>query len=114
MPSANVLNPHRNARYLESKVTTTMHRGDVIRHEWAGGGGWGDPLAREPWRVLRDVRNEYVSAESAHDDYGVVIDTRAWAVDEAATEALRSELRAKRSEAAGPVAWDDAPAEAAD
>ena len=42
-PSANVLNPHRNAQALESKVTSTMFRGDVIRHEWAGGGGWGDP-----------------------------------------------------------------------
>ena len=95
-PSANVLNPHRNAQHLESKVTTTMFRGDVIRHEWAGGGGWGDPLERDPAQVLRDVRNEYVSAESARDDYGVVVDTAAWTVDEAATEARRG--------ASGPAA----------
>lgn len=115
-PSANVLNPHRNARTLESKVTTTLYRGDVIRHEWAGGGGWGDPLERDPARVLRDVRNEYVSERSARDDYGVVIDTGSWTVDEAATDTLRTELRARRPKTPAPVvAWtDDAPAEAAD
>ena len=114
-PSANVLNPDRNARPLESKVTTTMFRGDVIRHEWAGGGGWGDPLERDPERVLRDVRNEYVSREAARDDYGVVIDTAAWTVDEAATAARRNALRARRAAPPPNVAWtDEAPAEAAD
>ena len=114
-PSANVLNPDRNARPLESKVTTTMYRGDVIRHEWAGGGGWGDPLERDPERVLRDVRNEYVSVDSARDDYGVVIDTGAWTVDTAATEARREGLRAGRASSLSKVTWtDSAPAEAAD
>jgi len=114
-PSANVLNPHRNPQALESKVTTTMFRGDVNRHEWAGGGGWGDPLERDPARVLRDVRNEYVSAESARNDYGVVVDTAAWTVDEAATEARRDALRAGRAAPPSQVAWtDEAPAEAAD
>ena len=114
-PSANVLNPDRNARPLESKVTTTMFRGDVIRHEWAGGGGWGDPLERDPERVLRDVRNEYVSRESARDDYGVVIDTASWTVDAAATAARRESLQSGRAAPPPKVAWtDDAPAEAAD
>ena len=114
-PSANVLNPNRNARPLESKVTTTLFRGDVIRHEWAGGGGWGDPLERDPERVLRDVRNEYVSRESARDDYGVVINTASWTVDAAATAARRESLRAGRAAPPPKVAWtDDAPAEAAD
>ena len=92
-----------------------MFRGDVIRHEWAGGGGWGDPLERDPKRVLRDVRNEYVSAESARDDYGVVVDTATWTVDEAATAARRDALRAGRAAPPPQVAWtDEAPAEAAD
>ena len=85
-----------------------MFRGDVIRHEWAGGGGWGDPLERDPAQVLRDVRNEYVSAGSARDDYGVVVDPATWTVDEAATGALRASLRSGRAAASPPpVAWTD-------
>ena len=58
--------------------------------------GWGDPLERDPARVLRDARNELVSLRSAREDYGVVIDPATWTVDEAATSALRQELRAAR------------------
>ena len=39
----------------------TCRRGDVVRWVLPGGGGWGDPLERDPERVLRDVRNELVS-----------------------------------------------------
>lgn len=111
-PSANILNPHRNAQSLESKVTTTLHRGDVIRHEWAGGGGWGDPLERPPAEVLRDVHNEYVSPEAARRDYGVVLAADDQTVDEAATQALRATMRAEReaapAEADPMVVWHDA------
>jgi N-methylhydantoinase B len=46
--------------------------GEVIRIETTGGGGWGDPLAREPGRVALDVRQGKVSPEAATRDYGVV------------------------------------------
>jgi N-methylhydantoinase B len=81
----------------------TMRRGDVFRHDQPGPGGWGDPLDREPARVLRDVRNELVSRESARDDYGVVIDRAAWRVDEGATAVRRAELRQRRGWAERPV-----------
>jgi N-methylhydantoinase B len=81
----------------------TIHRGDVYRHELPGGGGWGDPLERDPARVLRDVRNELVSAEAARQDYGVVIDREHWKVDETGTASLRAELRARRGGAPLPV-----------
>jgi len=71
----------------------TMKRGEVFRHEQAGPGGWGDPLERDPERVLRDVRNELVSLAAARDDYGVVIDPAVWRVDLAATRARRADLR---------------------
>ncbi|MBV8166520.1 MAG: hydantoinase B/oxoprolinase family protein, partial [Alphaproteobacteria bacterium] len=95
-PSMNYMNPHGDNRLLDSKITMTMKRGEVFRHEMAGAGGWGDPLERDPARVLRDVRNELVSPQAARTSYGVVVDTTAWTVDAAATEALRRELRAKR------------------
>ena len=51
--------------------------------------------------MLRDVKNEFVSVESARDDYGVVIDVQTWTVDGAGTEQRRAELRARRT--LGPV-----------
>jgi N-methylhydantoinase B len=109
-PSANYLNPERENQPLESKLTMTIRRGDVFRHELAGAGGWGDPLERDPEALLRDVRNELISSSAAANDYGVVIDTHNWKVDEAATQRLRTEIRTARgwSEAA-KVLRDDPP-----
>lgn len=58
-----------------------------------GGGGWGDPLERDPELVARDVREEFVSEAVALRDYGVVL-TAAGRVDADATAARRAELKA--------------------
>jgi N-methylhydantoinase B len=58
------------------------------------GGGWGDPLDREPARVLDDVRSGIVTIAGAMRDYGVVIEERMQDVDVAGTEAARRERRA--------------------
>jgi N-methylhydantoinase B len=73
----------------------TIRRGDVFRHELAGG-GWGDPLERDPLRVLDDLRNELITERFAREAYGVVIDTGRWTVDAAGTRTLRAEVRARR------------------
>ena len=96
-PGEVLLNPGGEARTLPSKVTMTCRRGDVVRWVLPGGGGWGDPLEREPQRVLRDVRNELVSPAAAEREYGVVVDTVGWRVDEAATARLREQRRAARA-----------------
>ncbi|MSQ52280.1 MAG: hydantoinase B/oxoprolinase family protein [Betaproteobacteria bacterium] len=57
------------------------------------GGGWGDPLDRDPAMVQWDVIEEMVSEKSARDNYGVVLG-RDHSIDVAATDALRSKLRA--------------------
>jgi len=64
--------------------------GDILFFQSCGGGGWGDPLEREPGAVLADVRNEYVSVEGAKKEYGVVIDPHSQTVDETATQQLRA------------------------
>jgi N-methylhydantoinase B len=51
----------------------TLHSGDVFRHRMAGGGGFGDPLEREPRSVLDDVRDGRVSIDHARQAYGVVV-----------------------------------------
>ncbi|UQX90087.1 hydantoinase B/oxoprolinase family protein [Jatrophihabitans telluris] len=75
-----------------------VRAGEVIRIRTTGGGGWGDPLQRDPAAVLRDVRWGKVSTASAEADYGVVLNGPAEepAVDEVATGARREQLRAGR------------------
>ena len=112
-PSRNVLDPHGESRELPGKLTMTIHRGDVFRHELAGAGGWGDPLERDPARVLKDVRNELLSPEAARRDYGVIVDCETWAIDEPATEKLRGDLRRGRGDwQPTPVLREDGPAAA--
>jgi len=65
---------------------------------WQGGGGYGDPLLRSPDKVATDVVEMRVSQTSARDIYGVVL--RDLAVDEAATEAQRADIRSSRRELA--------------
>ena len=73
--------------------------GTLVRVETTGGGGWGDPLEREPELVALDVLQGKVSARSAREDYGVVLATNADGeprVEAAATTTLRERLRSSR------------------
>ena len=104
------LNPGRSDRVLPVLMTEVekLGRGDVFRHEMAGGGGYGDPLARAPERVLRDVIEEKVTPAGAERDYGVVVrrglgngsGTGGWTLDLPATGRLRERMRARSSAAA--------------
>jgi N-methylhydantoinase B len=102
-PSMNTLNPEGERRLLPTKFAMTIRRGDVFRHEVAGAGGWGDPLERDPERVLRDVRAGLVSKERARADYGVELTLEPIAVDRGASAALREEMRRRRN-------WREVPA----
>jgi N-methylhydantoinase B len=70
-----------------------MKPGDVVRVNMNAGGGYGDPLERDPESVLGDVLDGYVSIHGARDDYGVVIDPDKLIVDAAATQARRNQMR---------------------
>jgi N-methylhydantoinase B len=61
-----------------------------------GGGGWGDPCERHPTKVIDDVREDLISREAARELYGVVIDEDLQC-DDAATDALRAELRGRKN-----------------
>jgi N-methylhydantoinase B len=60
-----------------------------------GGGGWGDPLERDPSAVRADVQEELISPCSARDDYGVVLHEDL-SIDAPATAQLRDALRSRR------------------
>ncbi len=67
--------------------------GDILYFNTWGGGGWGDPLKRDPLLVLTDVRRGLVTEEGAK-RYGVVI--RGGKVDGVATTRLRDDMAARR------------------
>jgi N-methylhydantoinase B len=75
------------------KENIAVAAGDRVQFITWGGGGWGDPLTREPALVALEVEQGLVTVAGAR-DYGVVIEDGA--LDEAATEALRAEMRATR------------------
>jgi len=77
---------------LKSKISCRLPEDTVVTLEMPGGGGFGSPMLRDPVQVLDDVRNGYVSPESARDDYGVVIDTELWEIDEPETKVLRRRM----------------------
>jgi N-methylhydantoinase B len=62
----------------------------------SGGGGFGDPIERDPQLVLKDAELGYVSLEAAKEMYGVVIDTLEPKVDNEKTKVLRQKIIAKR------------------
>ena len=84
---------------LSSKFSRQVARGDVFDHRMAGGGGWGDPLDREPARVAADIAAGLVSQDLARARYGVLV-TADGVVDGRATASLRRRRRAAARRAA--------------
>ena len=72
---------------------------DVFFIYHIGGGGYGDPIARDPNLVLKDVKTGYVSLGAAKEVYGVAIDPETLEVDPKETEELRQKIVQERLEA---------------
>ena len=83
---------------LPGVVACELAPGEWIRGVDAGGGGYGNPLERDPARVLRDVLERWETLQRAHEVYGVVLSgelaDHSLQVDEVATLALRQRLLA--------------------
>jgi N-methylhydantoinase B len=71
-----------------------LKQGDIVREETSGGGGYGDPLARDPARVLDDLGEGLLTAGEAAKRFGVIL-TESGLVDENATASRRAELAAE-------------------
>jgi N-methylhydantoinase B len=79
----------KSGKIMRNKGTQSIPSGDRLHLEMPGGGGYGDPLNRDPARVAIDVRDGMVSAQAAKEHYGVVLDGQG-ALDTAATEKQRA------------------------
>jgi N-methylhydantoinase B len=86
---------------LPGVARVSLAHDDALVVVAAGGGGWGDPLEREPAAVAADVRAGLVSPAMAADLCGVVVDLRAGAPDSGETAARRSAIRRRRAVEAG-------------
>lgn len=97
------LNPGKEGgRFLGAIFSgVPVKEGDEFDRPSSGGGGFGDPLERDPAQVLEDVIDDYVSVERARKDYGVVVDAidpdnLRFGIDAEATERERASIRANR------------------
>ena len=108
MPGLNVMDPGLpTEEKLHAKITMTLRRGQIFRHELPGAGGWGPALDRDVDAVARDLRDGLVTIEGAARDYGVVAAGDPPSVDAAATEILRNRLHSERAPLPD-VAWEPA------
>jgi N-methylhydantoinase B len=101
-PFCVTINPDGAPRVLGGLVDgEPVMVGEIVQVRTTGGGGWGDPLIREPELVCQDVVEGRVSPHAAQEAYGVVVspgrDADDWQVDLAATAMLRDKMRAERS-----------------
>ncbi|MBE1495464.1 N-methylhydantoinase B [Amycolatopsis lexingtonensis] len=78
----------------QNYASSYLAPGEVFAMTWQGGGGYGDPLTRDPDAVARDLREDKITAAAATGVYGVVLD--GGAVDRAATAAERDRRRDHR------------------
>lgn len=81
-------------RVEQACYNVSMSAGSVLFAQSGGGGGWGDPLERDPQLVLDDVLNEIVSVAGAKRDYGVIIDEATMTIERERTDALRTSRKA--------------------
>ena len=97
---------------LPSKIDNVkVTPGDRVVFITAGGGGWGDPLERDPQQVRDDVARGLVSSEKAYESYGVVVVPTTHQLDQTGTATLRESLgrnkRAKPLFDFGAQPWRD-------
>src|ERR1700733_9052125 len=82
---------------LPSKIDhVRVRNGDRIVFRTAGGGGWGDPLERDPTRTRNDVARKLMTERKAREEYGVVLTGPKLEVDRRATDELRESMRRNR------------------
>lgn len=82
-------------KIVRKVAAVKLKKGDMVSLRSGGGGGWGDPLERDPELVRMDVKNEYITLETAREIYGVVLDPKTLNINWEETKKLREQLKKK-------------------
>ena len=93
------------ARYVRASGVKVAE-GALVRHRTAGGGGYGEPMERDPALVAEDCLNGLITRADALDLYGVVIEPDTFEVNSDATAALR-EARRDAADSSQPTPGSD-------
>ncbi len=93
----------RSDRVIKSREVVRLSSGDVYVAVQTGGAGYGDPLERDPQRVLSDYLTDACSLEACRAVYGVVIDPQSKTIDADETASLRDALRCERRPGDAPA-----------
>jgi len=83
-------------KIVRKVAAVKLKKGDMVSLRSGGGGGWGDPLERDPELVRMDVKNEYITIDIARNIYGVVLDPVTLEIKWDETKKLREELKKKK------------------
>lgn len=106
LPARTIVNIGREDEREVGKISVlTLNAGDTLTILTPGGGGYGDPLERDPEMVMRDVARDLVSLDHAARDYGVVIEEGE--IDLAATTSLRNDLKVGRQKSNSGFSYGD-------
>jgi N-methylhydantoinase B len=90
---------------LHAKLTMTLRKGQLFRHELPGAGGYGDAMERDLALVAKDLRDGLVTPDAAAREYGVVAHGDPPQIDAVATATARAQLRTERG-SLPEVAWE--------
>jgi len=83
-------------KIVRKVAAVKLKKGDMVSLRSGGGGGWGNPLERDPELVRMDVKNEYITIDIARNIYGVVLDPVTLEIKWDETKKLREELKKKK------------------
>lgn len=99
------LEARRATTWKQDTPPIEMKDGDIYTHASGAGGGWGDPLERDPARVQEDLVRGWLGVETAREVYGVVFDGAPGneTVDPEGTAKLRQTIRQRRLQRGVPV-----------
>ncbi|MCH9851970.1 MAG: hydantoinase B/oxoprolinase family protein [Alphaproteobacteria bacterium] len=91
----NWLEDDGNLKPLAGKVTMPFHKNQLIIHEQAGAGGFGNPLERDSEKIIQDILDEKISTEFARDKYGIILIENKLEIDWPATNIMRAQMDKK-------------------